>query len=550
MNAPFVTAATSAQTPAPQAEWRRVAVPLGIGVLLLGAVFGTEVEAAVRTWNISTAYNHCFLIIPITLYLLWDRRDDLAGIPARAMPSVLLPGLLLAGVWLIAERLGIMEGRQLAAVSFAELLFLAVLGKRLWWAMAGPLLYLYFLVPFGEFLTPKLQDITTWFISHGLRILGIPAFIDGYVIEIPQGSFFVAEACAGLRFLIASIAFGFLYALMMYRSPLRRGLFISVSVVVPIIANGFRAIGIVYLGYLLGNAQAAAADHVIYGWLFFSAVILILTALGLPFRQDEISTRSASPPGATVASANTTLGMLAVVLAMVAVAAITPSISRALSLAAIAGVATPAVIDPGPGCVVRMAAPDSDASPHAYASPVRTQRVVCRDVAMDMAWQTFSPRITAAPLMAARRHLVSRAATEGLSESWLDSGGDTPGAWRIMHSNDTAFIIAVSIWVDGRPARPGLAMRMRMAMNSLFGSDYPPMVVTVTPAVDASALNGIERKIAEASLPAFLLSHPDLSKPLELCAQAYAASTSDDPFVGQAAKVCLGRSADARPTAK
>jgi exosortase/archaeosortase family protein len=398
-------------------------------------------------------------------------------------------------------------------------------------------------------LTPKLQDITTWFISHGLQILGIPAFIDGYVIEIPQGSFFVAEACAGLRFLIASIAFGCLYALMMYRSPLRRGLFISVSVVVPIIANGFRAIGIVYLGYLLGNAQAAAADHVIYGWLFFSAVILILTALGLPFRQDEISTRSASPHGATTASANTTPGMLAVVVAMVAVAAITPSISRALSLTAIAEVATPAVIDPGPGCVVRVAAPGTD------SSPVRTQRVVCRDVAMDMAWQTFSPRITAAPLMAARRRLVSRAATDGLSESWLDRGGDTPGAWLIMQSNDTAFMIAVSIWVDGRPARPGLAMRMRMAMNSLFGSEYPPMVVTVTPAVDVSALNGIERKIAEASLPAFLLSHPDLSKPLEVCAQMNpkkpsAAWTSDDPFVGQAAKVCLGGSTGARPTAK
>ena len=168
------------------------------------------------------------------------------------------------------------------------MLFLAVLGRRLWWAAAGPLLYLYFLVPFGDFLTPRLQDITTWFIRHGLDILGIPAFIDGYVIEIPQGTFFVAEACAGLRFLIASIAFGCLYALMMYRSPVRRGLFILVSIIVPIIANGFRGLGIVVLGYLLGSAQAAAADHIIYGWLFFSLVILLLIALGLPFREDTL----------------------------------------------------------------------------------------------------------------------------------------------------------------------------------------------------------------------------------------------------------------------
>jgi hypothetical protein len=73
-------------------------------------------------------------------------------------------------------------------------------------------------------------------------------------------------------------------------------------------------------------------------------------------------------------------------------------------------------------------------------------------------------------------------------------------------------MIAVSMWVDGRPVRPGLAMRMRMAMNSLFGSDYTPVVVTVTPAVDWDALNAIDRKTAEASLPAFLLSHPDLGR--------------------------------------
>ena len=137
-----------------------------------GSLFHEEVAAAVHTWNISTAYNHCFLIIPIALYLLWDRRADLVGIAPRPMPAVLLLGLPLALIWLVAERLGIMEGRQLAALSFVELLFLAVLGKRLWWAMAGPLLYLYFLVPFGEFLTPRLQDITTWFIRHGLRCTG------------------------------------------------------------------------------------------------------------------------------------------------------------------------------------------------------------------------------------------------------------------------------------------------------------------------------------------------------------------------------------------
>lgn len=505
MNAPVLDAVR--RLPIPETvtaqEWRRVAVPLAIGVLLLGAVFNREVTAAVQTWEVSTAYNHCFLIIPIALYLLWDRRFDLAGIPPRPVPAALLLGLPLALLWLGAERLGIMEGRQLVAVSFVELLFFAVLGRQLWRAAAGPLLYLYFLAPFGEFLTPRLQDITTWFIRHGLEILGVAAYIDGYVIEIPQGTFFVAEACAGLRFLIASIAFGCLYALMMYRSPVRRGVFILISTVVPIIANGFRGLGIVYLGYLLNSAQAAAADHIIYGWLFFSVVILLLIALGLPFRQDELPTRVRTAADCQPGPPASMRGVLGVALGLAAVAAISPALAGALTMATAADAPVFEAIDMGPNCLVRGEGPSVTAN-------VRSETAICGGVTMVITWEAFSPRITAGPLMAERRRLVSRAESEGLQEDWLQPESGEWSAWRIMASNDPAYAVGVSIWVDGKPARPGLTMRTRMAMNSLFGSRFSPIVVTVTPVVDWDSLSGPARKIAEDSVPAFLLRHRDL----------------------------------------
>ena len=514
MNAPVLDTAARANPsvavqPAFPASgaWLRIGLPLALGLLALGALFSDEITAAVRTWNASTAYNHCFLIVPIALYLLWDRRFDVAGIAQRPMPAVALLGLPLAAIWLVAERLGIMEGRQLAVISFAQLLFLGVLGRRLWWALAGPLLYLYFLVPFGEFLTPRLQDITTWFVRHGLDVLGVPAFIDGYVIEIPQGTFFVAQACAGLRFLIASIAFGCLYALIMYRSPVRRGLFILMSVFVPIIANGFRALGIVYLGHLLNSAEAAAADHIIYGWLFFSAVILILIALGLPFRQDSLSTqgrivadhRSMSPP---------TVGPgLVAMLGIVVVSAISPASAGVLSMAAAGPVRMPAAIDFGAGCSVQAVDKEGMSPEHA-----RSQRVTCGNVAMDLSWKAFSPRITAAPLLAEQRRLAARAMTEGLQEHWLDPQNGTMSTWRIMTANESAFAMAVSLWVEGKPVRPGLAMRVQMAIDSLFGSRFSPMVVAVAPAMDWDSATPAERGTAEASVEAFLLSHRDLDR--------------------------------------
>ena len=131
-------------------------------------------------------------------------------------------------------------------------------------------------------------DLTMFF----LGLAGVPAVSDGFIIEVPHATFFVAEACAGLRFLIASIAFGTLYACLIYRTAGRRTLFIIASIIIPIIANGLRAFGIVWLGYALSSAQAAAADHLIYGWIFFSFVILLLILAGLPFRQDTLPSRS------------------------------------------------------------------------------------------------------------------------------------------------------------------------------------------------------------------------------------------------------------------
>jgi exosortase len=421
------------------------------------------------------------------------------------MPAASLLGVPLAVAWLVSERLGIMERRQLSAVSFVEVLFLAMLGRRLWWAMAGPLLYLYFLVPVGEFLTPELQGITTFFVCHGLEILGVPAYIHGFVIEIPQGTFFVAEACAGLRFLIASTAFGCLYALLIYRSPLRRGVFILVSIVVPIIANGFRAIGIVYLGHILGSAEAAAADHLVYGWIFFSLVILLLIALGLPFREDEVSTRSAPRFAVERAPAVSLRRVLPVAAGIATVAAVCPVVAAGLTMAAAASVVTPSRIDVGPDCEVQPVALDEGAA-------VKRQRVLCGAVRLDMSWEAFSPRSTAAPLMSAQRKMVAGARTEDTQENWLDRSDRTFNTWRVMKSNDPAYVVATSVWIDGKPVRPGLGMRARMALNSLIGSDYAPMVVTVTPVVDWQARNGSELQVAEDALPHFLLNHPRLDE--------------------------------------
>ena len=284
------------------------------GLAAWGALFRTEIEAAVGIWSTSTAYSHCWLVLPIAIWLAWVRRERLVGQVARPawLAFLAVPWIFLA--WFLADRLGLMEGRQLAAMALMFAWFLAVFGVPLTRAFAVPLGYLIFLVPFGAFLVPLLQHVTAWMIVGGLWMLGIPHFADALIIEIPAGIFWVAEACAGLRFLIASVAFGALYAAVMFRSPGRRIAVMILAMIVPVLANGVRAFGIVLLGHHLGSAEAAAADHLIYGWVFFTLVILLLIAAGLPFREDTRRTgthaaarvdKSYTPVGAATSSTST-----------------------------------------------------------------------------------------------------------------------------------------------------------------------------------------------------------------------------------------------------
>jgi exosortase A len=269
-----------------QRLWSVAIVALAIGALAFGLAFHAEVLRAVAVWDESTAYNHCYLILPISAYLIWERRQALAARTPHPDARILLAMIPVGLVWLFAQNAQIMEGRQLAAMTLFQLFLLAVLGFRVWRVSAFALLYLYFLVPSGAFLTAPMQDFAARFAVFWVELFGIPVYSNGLDIEVPGARFVVAEACAGLRFLIASVALGTLYGYTMYRSWRRRAAFIAVSIVVPIIANGFRVMGIVILGYWLGDAKAATADHLIYGWVFFSLVSVILILLGLPFRQE------------------------------------------------------------------------------------------------------------------------------------------------------------------------------------------------------------------------------------------------------------------------
>lgn len=447
----------------PGGGWAVPLAALAVALLAWGVLFAGEIVAAVAVWDNSTAYNHCWLILPIALWLGWQRRARLVGLvpqPSARLALLLLPPLAVG--WLLAERLGIMEGRQLAALAIAITMAVAILGLRFGRAMAAPLGYLVFLVPFGAFTVPMLQRVTAKLIEFLLGFTGIPHYVDDIIIEIPAGTFLVAEACAGLRFLIATIAFGALYALVMFRSPGRRLVVMVLSVVVPIVANGLRGFGLVMLGHYSGSAAAVDADHVLYGWVFFSIVLLLLILAGLPFRQD-----GAAPAVAPVAAFPLPVRRGAAAFALVAAVAILgaaagPGAARVLDRA---GAEPPAVLavvlDPPEGCVA-----EAEGAQLRCGTMVVTARVV-----------VFPARVKWSAVVA-QRHRMADGSDVDMTYRVMPPGGAS--VWDARQSNDGSGTRAVATWLDGRPAGEGLRDRARQAWNALRGGGGLPVVAGIT----------------------------------------------------------------------
>jgi exosortase A len=299
--------------------WLAALVSLVVVVATLLGLYWNAAASAVAVWYDSRAYNHSFLILPIVAYLILERRRNLGTLAPTPFPWVLLLLPPTGFAWLIAKLVGIVEGQQLMLILGLQALLLAVLGQQIYRVLRFPFLYLFFLVPTGDFLVPYLQDFTAWFVVTGLRLSNVPVYSDGFLIAIPNSNFYVAEACAGLRFLIAMVALGFLFADMTFRSAWRKIFFVALCVVVPVIANGVRAYGIVLIAYLSNDQLATDADHLLYGWLFFALIMIALIAVGARFRDGRperarpaVPSTPAGPPGGIVAVA--LLGLLLIAL--------------------------------------------------------------------------------------------------------------------------------------------------------------------------------------------------------------------------------------------
>jgi exosortase A len=272
--------------------------PLVLLLLLIPAIFWSTTAAMADVWITNETFTHGFLILPISLWLIWEQRHSLRSVQLARDPRALLFLLPTLALWFLATLIDVAIVQQLAMVAMIPLTVWWVLGLPLTLALLFPLCYLFFSVPLGQSLIPPMMEFTADMAVSLVQRSGVPIYRDGLSFELPTGRWAVVEECSGVRYLIASAALGTIYAYITYRSTMKRVLFVIASLIVPIIANGLRAYGIVMIGHLSGMQYAVGADHLLYGWVFFGIVIFVLFWVG-GFWAD----RDAPPPADDTAAA-------------------------------------------------------------------------------------------------------------------------------------------------------------------------------------------------------------------------------------------------------
>src|SRR5215469_15440330 len=263
-------------------------------IVLTIAAFHVDVWRTVQIWYEYPAYSHCFLILPISAWLVWDKRAEIAAETPVAEPLALLLAIFPVLIWLAGYLSTTTELRQVAIVGFFEITLLAILGRRIFRLILFPALFLIFLIPTGEYLIPPLQRLTADFADWGLTQFGVVHYREGTLFELVSGRYSVAEACAGLRFLTATFTLGTLFCYLTFRRWWKIVVFLAACIVFPIAANGVRVLATIMVANYTSNRVAAGMDHIVYGWGFAVVIMLALLYGGSLFRDEPSAPKPTS----------------------------------------------------------------------------------------------------------------------------------------------------------------------------------------------------------------------------------------------------------------
>src|SRR5206468_670743 len=228
-----------------------------------------------------------FLIPLISLYMIWQKREELRNVQVKPATSWGLSLATLAGFLLVVGDLGsIAILQEISLITMIVGLVLLLLGKAFLKTFSLPIAYLCFAFSIiGELFGPlhrPFQLLTAKMAVTFLQMLGFPALAGQHYIVLPGMTLEVVKGCSGVTYLVSIIAIGLPLAYLTLRTWWSRVTLILSAVVIGIIANWARVVLIAIWAYL-GGDNLHGPFHIFQGMFVAWAgyVMLFAGAWGL-----------------------------------------------------------------------------------------------------------------------------------------------------------------------------------------------------------------------------------------------------------------------------
>lgn len=253
-------------------------------VLLLWAYTPIFIWMWGRWFTRDTYYSHGILVPFVTLYLIWQKREELRKIPKKRAPWSL--ALLAVGIalYLVSTILRIYFPSALSMLVVLVALILYFYGTKTLRTIAFPIFFLMFMIPLPLYMIVNISFQMKLFAAtiaaKILNLLGLQAIRDGSVIKLHNTFVVVDDTCSGLRSLISLTALGSIFAYMINAPMYKRLLLFFTTIPIAIITNVCRVVLLSVFSEAWGAEVTKGFLHDFTGFMVFALAFAMLYMIG------------------------------------------------------------------------------------------------------------------------------------------------------------------------------------------------------------------------------------------------------------------------------
>lgn len=247
-------------------------------------------------------YTHILLILPISAALIfmdWKPPEPFHG-PSAVLGSALLVAAASVTLFMRRGALALSPDERLAANMLALVLwwiaaFILCFGDRAFRRSLFPLCFLFWLVPFPDFVLNPVVNLLQQGSAAAAHLLfaaaRVPVEQQGVLLHIPGLTVEVARECSSIRSSSMLIVTTMVLAHLLLRSPWRRALLVLVAIPLSVAKNGLRIFVIAMLVTRVDPSFLTGRLHRQGGIVFFlialAVIFLLLWILRRRERQDH-----------------------------------------------------------------------------------------------------------------------------------------------------------------------------------------------------------------------------------------------------------------------